>query len=655
MAIHQINSNQISNIVGINDMGLRTFRVNPSYILGITIIVTLAAAIFEGQIQNRRANVIEARASYIAALDQARIQLAELVSNVATDKSLKYNIDSKLQHSIKSTLDAQLQTGALDQLTLMTATCEPVVKSSKAKYVPYICPEDKKVTTRFFWVTHEGTPSLALIRSLADVNGLPMYLLGMVHISENWISNSPELAVTLKNLAIEIGGNGTVIYNDSKLDQGTFSAPLVSTHSLDKHFLKSAEKNIIYNSPFLIPLLCLALLCCLFVIARELVYLQRLKKVGSDLIDWAKSVSPIGGFTAPGKAPIVATGVPAKDLATTKELVTRAFSLKNEQMHKISQKFDNAQLHVKVLNDEILGLQKRLSELAELDSLAIQLGNTTESFLDHVQSMNLNAEDISDIVGTEIAERGSLLHNMLMEWQEGVAERGSRKFIRGLSETPGRTKESNLLDEQIVTIATVAGEISDLAIQASILAHKIAEVSSYSARIAGLWRGIALKTNADKICYSLIPVIEAAQEVIGQNKKYRNVQFQNLLNPAETSNIPEIPISLWQSALFQIYASVAELSSGKPARVVTKIRNDGTKAMLVVQVVATESHVLPQRTQRQSYLLEVAKSVLTPFAVNVTALPALEGPFPIALTWQNGEKPLTALPEPSPTLLLPLV
>ena len=150
-------------------------------------------------------------------------------------------------------------------------------------------------------------------------------------------------------------------------------------------------------------------------------------------------------------------------------------------------------------------------------------------------------------------------------------------------------------------------------------------------------------------------MIESAQELIGQNRKYRNVQFQNLLNEAETRQIPDIPVSLWQSALFQIYASVAELSSGKPARVVTRIRKDDVKTMLVVQVVATEDHVLPQRTQRQTYLLEVAKSILTPFAVNVAALPALEGPFPIALTWQRADNAVLALPEADSPLLVPLV
>jgi len=632
-------------------MGLRMLRLNPAYILGIILIAALGAAIFERQIQDRRAAMIEVRESYVAALNEAQIQLSGLIENVATDKSLKYNIDSKLQHSIKSTLDAQLQTGALDQLTLMSASCEPLTKSSKARYVPYNCPDSKKIANQFFWITHDGNPSLALNRNLNDING-GMFLLGMVHLNQTWLGTMPDLDTAFKKLNLTIGGEGVVIYGKNPREHATFAAPLISQHRLDKYLLKTQSTTLDYRNPFLVPCLVLALLICIFVIAREFVFNQRLKKVGSELIEWAKSVSPIGGFTVPGKSPIVATGNPAKDLAAAKDLVGRALSLKNEQMHKVTQKSDIIVSQVKSLNDEILNLQRRLSELAELDSLAIQLGNTTESFLDHVQTMNLNAEDISDIVGTEIAERGSLLHNMLMEWQEGVSERGSRKFIRGLSETPGRAKDSNLLDEQIITIATIAGEISDLAIHASILAHKIAEVSSFSARIAGLWRGIALKTNADKICHSLIPVIEAAQEVIGQNKRYRNVQFQNLLNEAETTKIPEIPISLWQSALFQIYASVAEISSGKPARIVTRIRKDEAKTMLVVQVVATEDHILPQRTQRQTYLLEVAKSVLTPFAVNVSALPALEGPFPIALTWQSVDKALTALPESNPALLL---
>ncbi len=135
-------------------MGFRMLRVNPSYILGITIVAAMAAAIFEGQIQDRRAAVIEARGAYVITLANAKTQLSQLIDNVATDKSLKYNIDGKLQHSIKSTLDAQLQTGALDQLTLMSTTCEPVVKSSKGRYVPYNCQDSKKIATNFFWITH---------------------------------------------------------------------------------------------------------------------------------------------------------------------------------------------------------------------------------------------------------------------------------------------------------------------------------------------------------------------------------------------------------------------------------------------------------------------------------------------------------------------
>jgi len=619
--------------------------VNPSYLLGITVVAALAASVFDAHLQNRRAEVIEAREAYVMALSNTRNQLHRLVENVATDKSLKFNLDMKLEHSIKSTLDAQLQTSALDQLTLMTASCDPIAKSSKSRYVPYKCPDSKKVNTNFFWISNEGSPSLALIRSLTDINGTPMFLMGIVHINQNWLSTFPELATNLERLKFTIAGEGVVIYDGSTLDQNFFAAPLISQHNFDRYLLKSDTGKINYNRPFLLTCLTLALLLCMFVVAREYVFNQKLKKAGHDLIEWAKSISPIGSFIVPGKTPIVATGIPAKDLSSAKDLLGRALTLKNEHMHAIAQKRDLAETQVKSLKEEILTLQKRLSELAELDSLAIQLGNTSESFLEHVQTMNLNAEDVADIVGTDIAERGGMLHNMLMEWQEGVVERGSRKFIRSLSETPGRTKESSLLDEQIITIATLAGEISDQAIHASILAHKIAETSSFTARIAGLWRGIALKTNADKVCHSLIPVIEAAQEVVGQNRSYRTVQFQNLLNDSEAKQIPDIPVSLWQSALYQIYASVAELSSGKPARVVTRMRKDGAKRMLIVQIVATENHILPQRTQRQTYLLEVAKSVLTPFTVQVAALPALEGPFPIAMTWHTDGETALMLPD----------
>lgn len=617
----------------------RTFRLNPSYILVFLIVAAMFAAFLERAAQDRRSSVVEARENYLASLTATRTQLAGLLEKIATDKSLAHNLSQNLQHSIKSTLEAQLQAGALDQLTLLNAACEPIAKSSKGRFVPVDCSDQSKMSTQFFWVINDGVPSLVLNRALPESVSDKLFLQGVVRLDHTWLANQSGLAAMFSGLSIETGSNGTMIHQEGEMPDGTFAASISSTSLFDKLLISRVGKDLVYGNPFLLPCLILALITSILMIAREFALNHRLKQAGNELVTWAKSISPIGGFTAPGRAPVAATGVPAKDLAIAKELVSKALEMKNEQIHKIGLRRDKLETQVRGLNEDILSSQKRLSELAELDSLAIQLGNTSESFLNHVQDMNLKAEDMSDIAGTEIAERGAILHSMLMEWQEGVTLRGSRKFIRTLAETKGTAKDSSLLDDQIITIATIAGEISDLAINASILAHKIAETSSFSARIAGLWHGIALKTNTDKVCTSLQPVIDDAQEVIKQNKKYRFVHFQNLVPEHLAGAIPEIPVSLWQSALFQVYASAAEISSGKPARIVTRIRQDADKTMLVVQVAATEGHVLPQRTQRQTYLLEVAKSVLTPFAIEVSALPALEGPFPVALTWSSGHRP----------------
>lgn len=620
---------------------VRPLKFNPSYILIFLLTAAVAAALLERQVQDRRSAVIEAREGYLAGLTATRTQLAGLMDKAVGDKALVHSLTNKLEHSLKSTLDAQLQKGGLDQLALIGGSCEAQVKAAVERYIPLTCPEGKQAT-RFFWIVTNDTPSLVLMRALPDHAGAGQFLLGAVHLNSFWLSKQPELETALTELGITIAplapaapaaASFTTILREGEMSNGGYAAALVSNNILDRLLIGSAGKDLAYGNPFLMPILLLAMLTCLLVLVREKALNRRLAQAGHDLVSWAKSVSPGGGFTAPGKTPIASTGVPAKDLAITKDLIAKAVEVKNEQIHKLGQRRELAEAKIRELSTEILGLQKRLSELAELDSLAIQLGNTSQGFLEHVQDMNLKAEDMSDIAGTEIAERAAMLHNMLMEWQEGVVTRGSRKFIRSLAESPGRAKDSTLLDDQIMTIATISGELSDLAINASLLAHKIAETSSFSARIAGLWHGIALKTNSDKVCKSLIPVMEDAQELIRQNRKYRGVSFQNLITEESACQVPEIPVTLWQSAMFQIYASFAELSSGKSARIVSRIRKDGARTMFVVHIVGEEGIQLPQRTQRQTYLLEVAKYVLTPFEVKVTALPALEGPFPVALCW----------------------
>lgn len=622
----------------------RLLNINPSYILTFLITASVLAAVLEREIQDRRSAIIETRDNYLAALTATRTQLAGLMDKAIADKPLAHSLSMRQEHTTRSALEAQLQKGGLDQLALVTANCEQKTRVSVERYVPVPCPDtNSDARLHFFWTTHNDTPTLALMRALPDQVGSELFLLGAVRLDNFWLSKQVSLASMLNDLGITIAAQipeefsvpHTTILKEGALENGGFAAALISHNILDRLLLSNAGKDIAYGNPFLMPILLLALITCLLIVIREKALNLRLAKAGEDLVDWARGISPVGGFTAPGKSPVSATGIPAEDLKIAKQFVAKALDLKAEQIHKMGQRRELAENRIKEMSNEILSLQKRLSELAELDSLAIQLGNTSEGFLHHAQEMNLKAEDLSDIAGTEMAERAALLHNMMMEWQEGVATRGARKFIRSLSESPGRAKNSTLLDEQIITIATMAGELSDLAINSSLIAHKIAETSSFCARIAGLWHGIALKTNLDKVCKSLIPVMEDAQQLIRQNKKYRNISFQNLVGEDAACEIPEIPVTLWQSAMFQIYASFAELSNGKNARIVSKIRKDGTKSMFVVHISGEDGVQLPQRTQRQSYLLDVAKYVLTPFDVKVTALPSLDGPFPVALSWQT--------------------
>lgn len=613
---------------------LHKVKINPLLLLLVLLPVLGWAVGFEQSAGERRARILEAREAYVTALTATRTQLAGLTHRVVNDKTLTQNLNWKLNHSVQSSLEAWVENGGMDQIALFTKGCQEVGRASVERYLSLPCPAESGGLPdgRFYWTDTDGIPALALTRK---VPGADAYVLGLVRLDGNWLNIHPDLKRQMQALKLRIGqGKATILLHEGYDSTGTPIASLVSDRSFDRYLLAAGGRNLADSNPLLWPCLLLALFCTACALLGQRWRRARVRDDLQAFGDWAKSLTPGGEITLPGKEKLAMTGDLQDDLQTAKQMVGHALQLKTDMVHGLTARRGLLETQLKTKEEDIQKLRHRLAELAELDSLAIQLARTTGSFLERMEQFHDEAEDLEAILDTAVHKNAKNLFDVLLDWQEGIAERGARKFLRSLSETPGLNNEKDsLLDEQVMLLLTLTGELADQAKSSAGRAVKLVETSAFATKLAGLWHGLALKTNAEKICVSLVQPIEEAQGLVRMEKAFQGVEFKNLVTDKESEFIPELPKTVWVSALYHLYLAMAEITVGQDAKVVSRMRRDQGKILFVIQATAENGKALPKRGEKQAYHMEISRSILMPFEISLTVLPSLDGPFPVSLAW----------------------
>ena len=152
-------------------------------------------------------------------------------------------------------------------------------------------------------------------------------------------------------------------------------------------------------------------------------------------------------------------------------------------------------------DDELQKLRSRLSELAELDSLAIQLQHTTGAFLQQMEQFRSETDDLTAGVLRSLKDHCQSLRAFSEDWQHGINDRGARKFIRGLAESQSIEEDGlSELDRHLTYLIGISSEITDVTRHATQIGQKLMSQANLSARLAGLWHGLSLKTHEAEFC-----------------------------------------------------------------------------------------------------------------------------------------------------------
>lgn len=611
--------------------------VNPLIVL-LAFLPVLGWSIgFEEMVHQRRTETLAARNAYALALAETRAQLAGQLAKVTGDTALIQNLKWKLVHSVNDALEGRLSRGVVDQLTLIDGNCTELGRATAASGQSAATPCPARHTgfnaDGSFWVASPNGPLLGLTSPLVGVEG--GHAIAMVRLDDNWLGHNPELKERMAALGLSIGGeSGVVLLREGVDGRGNAVASLVTDRTFDRFLQSRIGRELATGDPLLWPCLAAAFICALLALSRERAHRAVTKDALADFLAWSRSLTSAGEFVLPGKTAPVVAGVLKPDLATAKKLVNQALRVKNDTVTGLNAKIQSLENQLKARDADLTKHRQRLSELAELDSLALQLQQTTAAFLRRMEELQQRTEDLDSIFNAAVAGQSQALFNLLQSWRLGVDERGARKFLRSLAETPGAEPERTQLDDQLAEMASLASRVTDAAVAGAALTPRIVETAAFASRLAGLWHALALKTHAEQICTSLAVPIEEAQNLVRLNPAFGDVPFPKLVGDIAPGSLPELPKPIWISALYHVYLAMAELGQGGRdghAGVSSRLRQDGDKILFVIQ--ATGDDFLPKRGEKQVYHLEITRAILAPFNISLCVLPALDGPFPVALSW----------------------
>ncbi len=630
-------------------------------VVGLAWLAQLASETLEG----RRQAQVEARSAAAAALTETRTQLAGLARRAAADPALTQNLAWNLSHSVAAALSGKLSPGELDRLWIVDEKAQPLGEAHASRGgAQVIVPRASSGAPRpgLFWRLVGEEPAMGVVVPFARGHGPGRWLVAVVELGKTWRPLHPRLVAALQRTGLELApenDGATLLFRDGIDVEGRALASLAPRGPLERYALKRIDRGPITN-PFLGPAFFVTLAGGVLALVasrrRETGDERRLAGVHQRIEELlhSPSVSCLGEATVPPPGP----GCASLPVEAEKALL--------EHVRVERRRVEQKDARIATLEEEIASARTteqrlfgRLASSAELESLAAQMAQGASGFLAHADGLAESADELTEVLGGPIAEQSKLLFNVMMEWQEGVTERGARKFVRGLAETEGSAAGVSLLDEQIMALATMAGEISDLAVNASLRSHRLVEGATALGRVAGHWHGLAeqyapalgaltaaghTRPRPPRTAGELAGPLDDALALLHLDRRTAGVRCESRLDDHPDTPLPMVARAAWATALYHVLTALAALDgggSGGGAEIVIglRLRVEAGRAMLIAQLRSssngggTHSGGRDLRRGRVPQHLEIARAVLAPFGVAAHALPALDGPFPIAFGW----------------------
>ncbi|MEZ5053152.1 MAG: hypothetical protein R2807_00020, partial [Chitinophagales bacterium] len=297
----------------------------------------------------------------------------------------------------------------------------------------------------------------------------------------------------------------------------------------------------------------------------------------------------------------------------------------------------NLSSQIKHLKQEISSLQKTLKQTSKSSSLQNQIAKTNDSLL---QTSNIISEAISDLLSIfniGFIENSKILTKRLQHWQEGIAARGARKFLRSLSETESLDGETNLLDTSLNEIISASQSITDHAFAAQMCAEKIISDSDSLSMLLQHWLIMANENQSDKdFPLELNDIINSVRNIATMNYSLKNLNLHFSSDQTNHNFHHKTDKSIWVSAIYHIILAIYNSETNydnKNIYIHFKCKNDWNFLVFTLKNTSVKYFNLENKATRDQ--LDFATQLLAPYDIHCAPLHNANGTYTFGIRWNK--------------------
>jgi hypothetical protein len=619
----------------------------PARLVGIVALVALVTA---ASVPRLAKSVHQAREARIALEKEwhdsvmgSRTLMASQLAETADDKSLLQNLGWGYMNSVSQSLQSRLRMGEVEQIEIFDANCKSLVRVHLRASISAPCESGP---AKHFWSKNESMSVLAMSRPLGD----KFIMVGSVPLDEQWLVIKPRLAGYLRKFDITLtadlaetpentrpsGSRGQIIQDGTAM---------LTTGNLVLSWLGQASAGSQRAFDILhFFALALAAAAGFSLILRLTEELRRSKIDHDSFTKWCLELLPAETIVEKIQPMEKNTLTPVKHW---QKIIDAALAFKTDQIRSLQTQRKQLDNVIEDKDRQLAAWAEHLAELSELDSLAEQMRRSTKAFLGRQIKLRERIDTLDGAVTEIIQKQAGDMAKILGTWRDGVRERGSRKFIRSLSETEGRRKGTSVLDEEIETLSTLAEQVVDGALHTTLQIRELEADVTFTSRIASFWFALAAHKTDEDGSDDVATCAAHAESLVHMAPGFEAVRILWGVQSTEETLFPKLPAAVLTSALYHLYLAVIESTSsdtGARPSLVARLRPTPSRTLLVVSAQTSGATLKTSSVARRrgAFHAEIASALLKSWNCELVRMPVIEGESPLAIGWKTKSEDATA-------------
>ena len=593
-----------------------------------------------GLVGDYQQELSRARTQVDLAIKQSEERLVDRTRLASQNSIFVKNLDWGLTHTINQSLAGYLEPTVIDEVHLHDANCQVRAQAILGASAGIDCPLrilSERQWDEPYWFASNGQANIAWTTRVNVGNQGIFYLTSLVKLNQDWLTNRAQLTSLVERLELALVpasqvGNSFMLKKFG--DYGQFSgAALVSQEKkiIWLPSLFSGEKTDLRTYTWILWLV--AIFSALYIWYQQNLSLGRSLVEKDSTVEWSRKI--LSSCRSEVQS-IPEIGIENEELQSALQKVGEKVVALHNKLAEARTEIQALTLKLSDRDEELTELHGQLSDLAELESFAIQFRGTSSRFMGRMEDLASTVDDSITNLSQNIGGHARNLRAFLHGWQQQIDARGARRFFRYLAETTSDSGQSEL-DNQLQRMSQICLQLLRETEQLLSKNQSIKESAQSALLLGSHWHGLALREVDSPRINNLLEPALTAQDLYRASESSGSLSFVNVMGLVYQGDLPQIPKVVLASAIYHLFESISDhlgtAYEGVPLVRVEVIRKGSCDYLFLgTNDVASFDPISPA-LMADAHHLKVAKQLLSPFQVQVHAYKSVSSEIVFGIHW----------------------